>query len=244
MASSINATSANSFDAESQATTTTSDEEEHENEEHDASSNDHDDIHQDDNDLYDVMANICHAMIRPLKVILWLFPLVIFTGVLTGDWTAPMTIWTCFAIWILCLAMSFGNHSPHDQSVRQILQQRHHYYSYDPVPHLSKEKMMELLVPISQSQQEVMTSDCCEICLNEWNDDDEIIDSCSRIVASPNPECNHVYHLECILQWLQHHPTCPCCRAEYLPTIQDDDSSLHDTEHVMEQGDQVTIEET
>ena len=33
---------------------------------------------------------------------------------------------------------------------------------------------------------------------------------------SPNQACNHVYHHECIKEWLLHHMNCPFCRATFL----------------------------
>ncbi|XP_020575567.1 E3 ubiquitin-protein ligase ATL31-like [Phalaenopsis equestris] len=46
----------------------------------------------------------------------------------------------------------------------------------------------------------------CAICLNEFEDDETI-----RLL----PECDHVFHLECIDAWLGTHVTCPVCRTNY-----------------------------
>eukprot|EP00574_Skeletonema_japonicum_P000675 CAMPEP_0201738874 /NCGR_PEP_ID=MMETSP0593-20130828/45481_1 /ASSEMBLY_ACC=CAM_ASM_000672 /TAXON_ID=267983 /ORGANISM="Skeletonema japonicum, Strain CCMP2506" /LENGTH=301 /DNA_ID=CAMNT_0048233105 /DNA_START=96 /DNA_END=1001 /DNA_ORIENTATION=- len=71
----------------------------------------------------------------------------------------------------------------------------------------------------------------CAICLSEY-------EKCDRVCWSSNIECSHVFHEDCVLQWLtssgkkrsmsQHfteHPTdaellknefCPCCRQDFI----------------------------
>ncbi|EPS66294.1 hypothetical protein M569_08482, partial [Genlisea aurea] len=44
----------------------------------------------------------------------------------------------------------------------------------------------------------------CAVCLNEFADGDTL-----RLL----PKCDHVFHPECIGTWLEHHVTCPVCRA-------------------------------
>ncbi|XP_020688539.2 E3 ubiquitin-protein ligase ATL6-like [Dendrobium catenatum] len=46
----------------------------------------------------------------------------------------------------------------------------------------------------------------CAICLNEFEDDETI-----RLL----PECDHVFHQECVDAWLETHVTCPVCSANY-----------------------------
>jgi hypothetical protein len=52
---------------------------------------------------------------------------------------------------------------------------------------------------------------CCEICLVDCDGNDK------NIAGSPNAECVHIFHSDCILEWLERKPTCPCCRATSLP---------------------------
>jgi hypothetical protein len=49
----------------------------------------------------------------------------------------------------------------------------------------------------------------CAICLKEYTVGDEI-------GWSHNPDCNHAFHYECILEWLSRHDECPCCRNSYI----------------------------
>jgi hypothetical protein len=71
----------------------------------------------------------------------------------------------------------------------------------------------------------------CAICLSEY-------EKCDRVCWSSNAECSHVFHEDCILQWLislgkkksmsqlfTRHPTdlkllqyqfCPCCRQDFI----------------------------
>ncbi|KAJ8762614.1 hypothetical protein K2173_008053 [Erythroxylum novogranatense] len=48
----------------------------------------------------------------------------------------------------------------------------------------------------------------CAVCLNEFEDSETL-----RLI----PKCNHVFHPDCIGEWLASHTTCPVCRANLLP---------------------------
>mmetsp|Transcript_24546 Transcript_24546/g.43069 ORF Transcript_24546/g.43069 Transcript_24546/m.43069 type:complete len:449 (-) Transcript_24546:151-1497(-) len=49
----------------------------------------------------------------------------------------------------------------------------------------------------------------CDICLLDYEVGD-------RVAWSPNLECSHTYHKDCVLDWLVRKPTCPNCRHDYL----------------------------
>lgn len=49
----------------------------------------------------------------------------------------------------------------------------------------------------------------CAICLTAYEIGDEIC-------WSPNLQCQHVFHHECIAQWLYKHDDCPMCRANFF----------------------------
>lgn len=49
----------------------------------------------------------------------------------------------------------------------------------------------------------------CDICMLEFRVGDEI-------AWSPNVNCDHAFHKDCILEWLVRKPTCPICRQDYV----------------------------
>lgn len=48
----------------------------------------------------------------------------------------------------------------------------------------------------------------CAVCLNEFEESETL-----RLI----PKCDHVFHPECIDEWLGSHTTCPVCRANLVP---------------------------
>ncbi|KAI4350001.1 hypothetical protein L6164_010534 [Bauhinia variegata] len=48
----------------------------------------------------------------------------------------------------------------------------------------------------------------CAVCLCEFEDTEKL-----RLI----PKCDHVFHPECIDEWLASHTTCPVCRANLVP---------------------------
>jgi hypothetical protein len=59
------------------------------------------------------------------------------------------------------------------------------------------------------------SSRTCPICLGEYKEDEQIC-------WSQNPHCSHAFHRSCADPWLLKHDACPCCRANYLITNDDD----------------------
>lgn len=49
----------------------------------------------------------------------------------------------------------------------------------------------------------------CDICLMDYEIGDEIC-------WSPNKDCIHAFHKDCLVDWLMKHTECPVCRREYL----------------------------
>ncbi|CAJ1952853.1 unnamed protein product [Cylindrotheca closterium] len=51
-------------------------------------------------------------------------------------------------------------------------------------------------------------AECC-VCLDKYEAGD-------TICASKNQECTHVYHKDCVMDWLKNHNQCPLCRTDLL----------------------------
>ena len=49
----------------------------------------------------------------------------------------------------------------------------------------------------------------CHICLGDYECGEEVC-------LLQNPYCTHVFHKECISEWLLKHNECPCCRRYFL----------------------------
>ncbi|KAG8660351.1 RING-H2 finger protein ATL11 [Manihot esculenta] len=64
----------------------------------------------------------------------------------------------------------------------------------------------------------------CAICLNEFEDDQTL-----RLI----PKCSHVFHPDCIDAWLASHITCPVCRANLVPRLEE---SAFDSAQLFETG--------
>ncbi|KMZ56445.1 E3 ubiquitin-protein ligase, ATL family [Zostera marina] len=80
-------------------------------------------------------------------------------------------------------------------------------------------------LPLCNFQASTMEAADCVVCLSEINDQ-EIV----RFL----PNCEHIFHLDCVDMWLYSHSTCPICRCNVVPeevsiTIQEDEAPEHTT---------------
>ncbi|EGZ15685.1 Kazal-like serine protease inhibitor domain and phox-like domain-containing protein [Phytophthora sojae] len=75
------------------------------------------------------------------------------------------------------------------------------------------------------SVEGVSTSECCSICLGEWDDEE-----CAGMNVVKLP-CTHAFHEECLLEWLQGNIHCPMCREEPTTRASLDDGAAHHVAH-------------
>jgi NACalpha-BTF3-like transcription factor len=88
----------------------------------------------------------------------------------------------------------------------------------------------DLILPVSTTTHHPESSDTddneslssdesptCTICFNPYKEKDEIC-------WSNNPNCSHMFHKDCIGEWLMRADECPCCRLDYMqPRVADDE---------------------
>lgn len=100
---------------------------------------------------------------------------------------------------------------------------------------IEKQAIQDAITNEQKNQQQKVEKRCvpivCAICLTEY-------EKCDRVSWSSNVECSHVFHEDCVLQWLislgkkrsmnqlfAKHPTdekllqnqfCPCCRQDFI----------------------------
>jgi hypothetical protein len=61
-----------------------------------------------------------------------------------------------------------------------------------------------------------ISKSCCDICMMDYELEE-------KISQSKHAKCDHIFHKECILDWMQKKHTCPCCRRNYLGDESNDD---------------------
>ncbi|KAE9597826.1 hypothetical protein Lal_00013935 [Lupinus albus] len=85
-------------------------------------------------------------------------------------------------------------------------------YSYPSSPYRSDHLMVQVLdkLPRVLFDEDLRARDslCC-VCLGEFELKEEVLQI---------PYCKHVFHIECIHNWLQSNTTCPLCRCFIIPT--------------------------
>ena len=60
---------------------------------------------------------------------------------------------------------------------------------------------------IEKENSDEYMGDCCSICLFDYND----VEQQQEIVKT---KCNHIFHLNCLSNWVNQSKTCPICRNE------------------------------
>ena len=64
------------------------------------------------------------------------------------------------------------------------------------------EKIKKNIVPVGNIDK----NNHCSICLEDFNSEKEIVFL----------DCKHIYHMECIIEWINKDPSCPLCRSSEL----------------------------
>lgn len=106
----------------------------------------------------------------------------------------------------------------------QVITEDHIEYVFreneDNDPTTTTQYKINLVLPaeitLRQDKQNNRCSNECSICMLEYDTGDVV-------VCSPNPNCSHVFHQECILTWLSHsnvksgesNRSCPSCRCNF-----------------------------
>merc|ERR1712071_139790 len=74
---------------------------------------------------------------------------------------------------------------------------------------------------ISDSKADDINHDICAVCLCEYEMDE-------NICSSPNKNCKHYFHRDCIVEWLMTCVECPICRNDFLSTGDENDQGKQD----------------
>ena len=75
--------------------------------------------------------------------------------------------------------------------------------------------------PKKENEMEKEPDNVCPICLAEFEGEEDIC-------KSKNEECQHIFHLECMVEWLMKHDECLLCRCDYLKKPGNDDDGADD----------------
>jgi len=76
----------------------------------------------------------------------------------------------------------------------------------------------------SEQSDDENETNVCSICLSTYDEGEEIC-------WSPNPQCSHAFHKDCIVEWLMRHKECPNCRIDYLASNDDvNENPLQDSQ--------------
>ena len=67
---------------------------------------------------------------------------------------------------------------------------------------ITEENLMESM---NVKDEGIEDQDVCSICIDILEDEVEVMD------------CSHIYHHDCISEWMKQNPVCPVCRAYIKP---------------------------
>lgn len=86
----------------------------------------------------------------------------------------------------------------------------------------TKQEILDILIEIPVDTD--MAGAECDICQEEYVQGD-------IMAASPNPDCSHMFHQHCIVEWLMDHDVCPICRRNYLGEGDKEAAAEEDTQN-------------
>jgi hypothetical protein len=150
-----------------------------------------------------------------------LVPSIVGLVVLFGLFAVPVIILACFGVSLFCMTPTTTTTSDEAQE--------------EEFKSMTKSEMKSRLIV-----QHNVREGCCEICLTDFNEDSPE----TVVVASPNPSCCHVFHQECVLEWLERKPTCPCCRALYLSNVENDEEATNNGDNAVVNNAVVNLEDS
>jgi len=87
-------------------------------------------------------------------------------------------------------------------------------------PPTSRAALRELEVVFFNPKEHTETTDC-PVCQEDFNKDEQL----NRL------ECNHLFHKQCLKEWLERHNTCPMCRHELQTDDPEYEEKKLDTKH-------------
>ena len=64
-------------------------------------------------------------------------------------------------------------------------------------------------VPATEEEEDEAFQERCAICLERFENGDDVC-------YSNDPQCTHIFHRECVFEWLLKNNGCPCCRRSFL----------------------------
>lgn len=106
--------------------------------------------------------------------------------------------------------------------------------SADEPPPFQKQLKSDLILPMTDAINKNGDGDTdsideddgsfptCTICFSHYQEGD-------AICWSNNPDCSHMFHKDCIEEWLMRADECPCCRLDYMmqkPSEEEDGDSI------------------
>ena len=95
------------------------------------------------------------------------------------------------------------------------------------------------------------TKQCCTICLSELHVSDKVASirdcSCCKTSKKDEPSTNHhrtphLFHVDCLTQWLEESPSCPYCRDQLLPPLATEKTNGRGTLQLSETLELATLE--